>query len=163
VTEQDQSRDRPGDEMTHVPVAEAAKMLGITEAGVRKRVQREQIPYDRDKDGRLWVWVSPGETRQAESRDEPIQSRDELLDELRDRLRDVEAQLQAEREAHAESRRLLLAALEKIPPAIEAPNQEPRESPETATEGTMEPTPSEPSRSTQPPTERPWWGRVFGG
>jgi len=41
MTEQDQSRDRPGDEMVRLTVSEASKVLGITEAGVRKRVQRE--------------------------------------------------------------------------------------------------------------------------
>jgi hypothetical protein len=184
VTEQDQYRDYPGDEMARVTVAEAAKLLGITEAGVRKRVQREQIPHERDEDGRLWVWVSPGETRHAESRDEPDQYRDELLlDELRDRLRYVEDQLTAEREAHAESRRLLLAALEKIPPAIEPPSQPPSESPQSATpqpgrvepqvplEGAQEaPEMAMPEagggplpRDQQTAASRPWWRRMFGG
>ena len=43
-----------------------------------------------------------------------------LTSELRDRLRYGEGQLEAERQAHAEARRLLAAALERIP-AIEAP------------------------------------------
>jgi hypothetical protein len=61
---------------------------------------------------------------------------DALTSELRDRLRYVEGQLEAERQAHAEARRLLMAALERIPPQIEAP-QEARESPETV-EGEQE-------------------------
>ncbi len=72
----DQSRDRPGDKMARLTVAEAADQLGISEAGVRKRVQRGQIAYERGDDGRLFVWISPGETRHAESRDKPHQSRD---------------------------------------------------------------------------------------
>jgi hypothetical protein len=39
-------------------------------------------------------------------------------------------QLEAERQAHAEARRLLAAALERIPPAIDA-TREARQSPET--------------------------------
>jgi len=45
-----------------------------------------------------------------------------LTSELRDQLRYVEGQLEAERQAHAEARRLLAAALERIP-AIEAPHE----------------------------------------
>jgi hypothetical protein len=48
-----------------------------------------------------------------------------LISEMRDRLRYVEGQLEAERQAHAEARRLLAAALERIP-AIEVPRDPPR-------------------------------------
>ena len=94
MTERDESRDRPGDEMVRLTVAEAADRLGISEASVLKRVQRGQIPHERGADGRVFVWISPGETRHAESRNE-------LAEELRDRLRFVERQLEAERQAHA--------------------------------------------------------------
>ena len=176
-TERDESRDRPGDEMVRLSVAEAAHRLGISEAGVRKLVQREQIPYERD-DGRLFVWVSPGETRHAESRDQADTSRDAatMVEEVRDRLRYVEGQLEAERQAHGETRRLLLSALEKIPPAIEPPSErsEPRESPESAAGDMIEPTPSEPWSSAPRPEEAlggprsgtargSWWRRMFGG
>jgi hypothetical protein len=186
-TQRDKSRDRPGDEMVRITVAEAAHRLAISEAGVRKRVQRGQIPHERDDAGRLFVWVSPGETRHAESQDEAEQSRDSataLVEEMRDRLRYVEGQLEAERQAHGETRRLLLSALEKIPPAIEPPS-EPRESPETVTEqpGRVEPQPAVQSTQAQESpemampeagggplphdqqrsSERPWWRRMFGG
>jgi hypothetical protein len=187
-TERDVYRDRPGDEMVRFNVAEAAHRLGISEAGVRKRVQRGQIPHERDDAGRLFVWISPRETRHAESQDEAEQSRDSataLEEEMRDRLRYVEGQLEAERQAHGETRRLLLSALEKIPPAIEPPS-EPRESPSEATPqpGRVEPQPAVQStqaqespemampeagggplpRDQQAPSERrPWWRRVFGG
>ena len=136
-TERDVYRDRPGDEMVRFNVAEAAHRLGISEAGVRKRVQRGQIPHERDDAGRLFVWISPGETRHAASRDDAEESRDTapLVEEVRDRLRYVEGQLEAERQAHAETRRLLLSALEKIPPVLSRPlrredrPQKPRSSP----------------------------------
>ena len=186
-TERDLSRDRPGDEMVRFNVAEAAHRLGISEAGVRKRVQRGQIPHERDDAGRLFVWISPGETRHAASRDDAEESRDTapLVEEVRDRLRYVEGQLEAERQAHAETRRLLLSALEKIPPAIEPPS-EVRESPSEATEqpGRVEAQPTvesaqEPRESSemhmpevgggplprdqQRASERSWWRRMFGG
>jgi len=85
---------------------------------------------------------------------------DALTSELRDRLRYVEGQLEAERQAHAEARRLLMAALERIPPQIEAP-QEPSESPERddAPSPTSTGTPEGPQEGAQ----RPWWRRLFGG
>jgi Ni,Fe-hydrogenase III large subunit len=54
----------------------------------------------------------------------------------------VEEQLEAEPQAHAEAERLLMAALERIPPQLEAP-PEARESPETVEE---EPERAEPGR-----------------
>jgi hypothetical protein len=81
-----------------------------------------------------------------------------LTSELRDRLRYVEEQLEAERQAHAEARRLLMAALERIPPQLEAPPGEARESPERAPEGQSDVTaPPEPQEGVQ----RPWWRRLF--
>jgi len=58
--------------------------------------------------------------------------------------------------------RLLSAALKRIPPQLEAP-QETRESPETVEE---EPERAEPHPGTEEPQEavlRPWWRRWFGG
>ena len=137
MTERDESRDRPGDEMVRLTVSEAADRLGTTEAGVRKRVQRGQIPHERGEDGRLFVWISPGETRHAGSRGRSDESRDEsrseLVEELRDRLRFVERQLEAEHQAHAEARRIIVGLVERIPPAVEAPSGA-RGSPETASE-----------------------------
>jgi hypothetical protein len=126
VTKSDQSRDRAGDEMVRLTVAEAALKLGISEAGVRKRVQRNQIPHERDDDGSLRVWVSPGEARYAESRDAPEESR-ALLSEMRGRIASLEHQLEQERQANSEHRRLLAAALERIPPQLEAPQESPED------------------------------------
>jgi hypothetical protein len=77
-----------------------------------------------------------------------------LISEMRAHNDTLREQLEAERQAHAEARRLLAAALERIP-AIEAP-QEPSEAP-TA--------PSEPVPYTETPPEAervPWWRRWFG-
>jgi hypothetical protein len=119
-----------------VSVREAAERLGTTVDAIRKRVQRDTIAYEKDSDGRVWIFLDAGRTRQDTDRDmaghrqdhEPstlISAKDETISTLRE-------QLQAERQAHAEARRLLAAALERIP-AIEAP-QEPPEDAETVEE-----------------------------
>jgi hypothetical protein len=58
---------------------------------------------------------------------------------------------------------LLSAALERIPPQLEAP-QETRESPETVEEEPERAEPRSDARGDQEPVRRPWWRRmVFGG
>jgi hypothetical protein len=57
--------------------------------------------------------------------------------------------------------RLLSAALERIPPQLEAPS-EPRESPQTA-EGESERAEPRPTTvESQEGVQRPWYRRVFG-
>jgi hypothetical protein len=59
--------------------------------------------------------------------------RDALISELRAHNDTLREQLEAERQGHAEARRLLAAALERIPPQLEAP-QEPSEDADTVEE-----------------------------
>jgi len=140
--------------MTLVTVAVAAERLGITKEAVRKRMSRGTLDAEKSPDGTVRVYVpsSPtvGDTDRTQS------ASDALTSELRDRLRYVEGQLEAERQAHAEARRLLMAALERIPPQLEAPPDE-RESPETD----AEPRPSSPGPPEAETPARPWWRRIF--
>jgi DNA-binding Lrp family transcriptional regulator len=141
-------------------IPEAAEALGISPEAVRTRIARgqlEKIKYE----GRVHVLLERDIT--GSNQDEPSTNTDqtELLEELRDRLHYVERQLEAEREVNRENRRLLLAALERIPPALEAPTQEPAEGPAPASEepggGTDRPSEDRPSE------RRSWWRRWFGG
>jgi excisionase family DNA binding protein len=172
MTDGDQSRDHPGDEMVRLTVAEAARRLGISEAGVRKRIQRGQIPYERGDDRRVWVWISPSEVRDAEDRDESAQSRDrdkmsrdEPLEDLRDQVRYLRDQLDRADERDRENRRIIAALTSRIPelPAASAP-PEPRESPESPADEQQGRGPVPDARGPQEGAERvPWWRRVFGG
>jgi excisionase family DNA binding protein len=65
-------------ERDRVTVQEAAKRLGISESGVRKRVQRKQIDSTRGADGRLFVYLDNSET-------EADHVRDDVRDPVRDR------------------------------------------------------------------------------
>ena len=69
----------------------------------------------------------------------------------------LQEQLQAERQAHAEARRLLAAALERIPAIEAAPGE--RESPERGSEEESR----APDREEPPTQERGFWRRLFGG
>jgi excisionase family DNA binding protein len=136
-------------------VAEAAAWLGITEDAVRKRIHKHKIRYERDPDGRYFVYPNEADRRQDRSDTDP---QERLIANLEGQNRFLRAQLEAERESNRENRRLLAAALERIPPQLEAPS-EPREAPETATAEETERHPG----GAQEGAQRPWWRRVFGG
>src|SRR5215203_6611518 len=122
--------------MLRVTVAEAAKLLGISADGVRMRVRRGTIDHEKDETGRLVVYVDEAELDRNESQDASpdayLAVLQEQIEQLRNDVADWKEQLREEREANRENRRLLAAALERIP-AIE-PAAETRESPETATD-----------------------------
>jgi hypothetical protein len=136
--------------MVRLTVAKAARRLGLSEAGVRKRIQRGQIPYERGDDRRVWVWVSPGEEREAEDRDEPIQprdrdtaSRDEQLEDLRDQVRYLRDKLDRADDRDRENRRIIAALTQRIP-ELPSPAQEetpPPGAPTDAREYAVTPTP----------------------
>jgi hypothetical protein len=159
--------------MSRYTVPEAADMLGISTGAVRNRLSRGTLrsvkeggtvyvllPVDMQRDTERDVTDTP-----SSATDMPQPDSSALTSELRDRLRYVEEQLEAERQAHAESRRLLMAALERIPPQLETPQEssEPRESPQKVDD--------EPDRARHRPgtleaqegAERPWWRRIIGG
>ena len=82
-----------------------------------------------------------------------MSAKDETIATLRD-------QLEAERQAHAEARRLLMAALERIPPQLEAPS-EAREPPQAVEEEPERAEPRPVTVESQEPLQMPWWRRVF--
>jgi hypothetical protein len=73
----------------------------------------------------------------------------------------LEQELERAHERDRETRRLLAAALERIPPQLEAPPDE-RESPETVEEAPKGARPRSVPLGTQEGAQRPWWCRVFG-
>jgi hypothetical protein len=138
-----------------VSVSDAAAALGVTVDAIRKRIQRRTIAHERDEDGRVWVILDTDQdtASKVHDTDQDTTARDELVDELRDQVLFL-------REELARKDAILLRMAENIP-QLEAPSQEPRESPESP--GPIEPTPSEPSGRPETPSERPWWRRLFGG
>ena len=130
---------------------------------MRGRIKRKTLEHERHS-GTVYVLLhadqmptgrQPGDDQTT---DQPqsdstalISAKDETIATLRD-------QLEAERQAHAEARRLLMAALERIP-AIEAPP----EAPEVAETVEEAPEPRSATGGAQEGARRPWWKRVFRG
>ena len=153
--------------MDRVTVEEAARILGIKEESVRKRVSRRKLRADKDEDGRLLVYVDSTETVRDEYTDTST-DRDELL-ASKDRIISIlENQLSEERESRRRADTIIAqltqanAALAARVPELEAPQERPG-APETVEE---EPEAAEPRPSTEEAQEgvrRPWWRRVFRG
>jgi len=134
---------------------EAAEALDTSVDAVRKRIARGTLESEK-ADGKVYIWLDDGA---------PRSDTDTLISEMRGRIESLERQqellerqLEQANERDRENRRLLAAALERIPPQLEAPS-EPREAPETATVEGTEPHPG----GAQEGAQRPWWRRVFGG
>jgi hypothetical protein len=158
--------ERPQTSRQRVTVAQAAEILGVTVEAIRGRIKRGTLEHERHS-GTVYVLLEADrptnrtrpDTDQTADRLQSdgaalISAKDETIATLRD-------QLEAERQAHAEARRLLMAALERIPPQLEAPS-EARESRETVEEehGRAETHPD--AAGTQEDVRRPWWRRMFG-
>jgi len=117
------------------------------------RARRGTLEAEHGANGRLYVWLDADEPQSDSAA--LISAKDETIATLRD-------QLEAERQAHAEARRLLMAALERIPPQLEAPT-EARESPETVEEQQGRGEPRSTAGEAQEGAQRPWWRRIIGG
>ena len=149
---------------TRLTLRQAAAALGVSESAIRKRVERGTLRSDKGADGRRYVYVDTVADAVADDGEDTSATRehDALISELRAHNDTLREQLEAERQGHAEARRLLLEALAKIPPAIEAPSEQ-RESPQTVDE---EPESAEEPRSvtveSQESVPRPWWRKLIG-
>jgi len=133
--------------------------MGVTVDAIRKRITRGTIPHEKGEDGRVWVVLDTDQATSSNVRDsdQPQSATDALISQMQDRIASLERQLDQEREANREHRRLLLRALERIPPQLEA-----RESPQIVEE---EPERAEPHPTTggsQEGARRSWWRRMFG-
>src|SRR5215208_5485682 len=89
---------------------------------------------------------------------QPQSASDALISEMRERISSLERQLEAERQANSEHRRLLMAALERIPPQLEAP-PEARESPQAVEEEPERAGPHSATGEAEEGARRPWWHR----
>jgi hypothetical protein len=123
-------------------VAQAAARLRITEGAVRSRIKRGTLPTVKEG-GNAFVLLGGGasEAKQTTKTGVPV-DQSALIEALRDQIEDLRRERDEWRGQARMTDRLLSAAIERIPPQLEAP-QEARESPQTADEqqGRGHPTP----------------------
>ena len=152
-----------------VTVQEAAEALDTSVDAIRQRIKRGKLPRaepDDPDDNRVYVWLDGNHTETRHHVEGEISANlGALVESLQDQVEYLREQLDREREANRENRRLLAAALERIPPQLEAP-PEPPGAPETAAGEPEEgPEPRSSTGEAQEPVEkrRSWWKRVVGG
>jgi hypothetical protein len=160
-----------------VTVQEAARRLGVKEDAVRKRMQRGSIVYDKDSDGRVYVYLDATHDESQDSHKDTSgyvprtehspngRIRDESQDAAKDEYKDALVEAKDETivelrdqvgflRRELERKDTIIMTLTHRIPELESPS-EPREASVTD---------SEEASSTQPPEpERPpWWRRFFG-
>src|SRR5215203_4013425 len=120
-----------------VTIREAASRLGVTEAAIRKRIQRGSLDKEMGEDGRVDVYLDV-------SHPESQVDHEPLVEELRDRVRFLERELdrrsvEAERYQHivaglATANANLTDRLKELEASAREPvaPQEPREAPKSA-------------------------------
>lgn len=145
-----------------VTVQQAAQLLGTTEGAIRKRIQRGSLEAERGADGRVYVRVDIGETRHDAQQDAGGRADSSVEAELRARVESLERQLEESNTRDRENRRLLAAALERMPELEpgEPSEERPQGSPETSEGSKSGEAAAGPQRGAQ---RRPWWRRWFGG
>ncbi len=138
------------DELRRYTVSEAARVLGITEAAIRARINRGKLTSEKI-DNTVYVRLDSDAT--------PVNPGDPtaLVEALRDQVATLKQQLNTEQEASAELRRIIAGLVQRVP-ELEAAS-EPPEAPETPSEPPGEVV--EPRPATEEP-RRGFWRRFFG-
>jgi hypothetical protein len=130
------SNDRPLTAL-RVTVIEAASILGITPDAVRSRLRRGTLHKETSEDGTVYVHLDTEGPAglNDQTTDQPTdQTTLAYINELKSEI-DYLKETVAKRDEEIHRRdHLLAAALERIPPQLEAPPSETRESPESAGE-----------------------------
>ena len=155
-----------------VTVQEAADRLDASVDAVRQRIKRgklERAEADDPSDLRVYVWLDFDQTEsrhKVEGEGEHANGNGEaLVESLQAQVGHLLRELEIRNEELRRKDHLLAAAIERIPPQLEAPRQQ------NGSSGAAEaPEGSQPRHATggaqeapQAPHGRPWWRRVFGG
>jgi hypothetical protein len=158
---------RPADD--HPPtcrrltVQEAASRLGVTVDAVRGRLKRGTLSSDRDEDGTVYVLLDhadqPDDQPSASHR--PADDQLRLVEVLQEQITYHLQQLEEAHRANAEHRRLLAAALERIP-ELEAPQEVASEATESRVATSEGADRGEGHGPQKPSQRRSWWRESFG-
>jgi uncharacterized small protein (DUF1192 family) len=157
-----------------VTIREAPARLGVSEAAIRKRIQRGSLGKEMGRDGRVHVYLDLSrDIPKLESQVHHDRLAEELVDELRDRVAFLERSLER-RSVEAERYQKIVAGLTQTNNRLstrvlklEAPPPPPTPSrtSEGAAQNVAEATPDRRlAQGTEAPegAQRPWRRRVFG-
>jgi excisionase family DNA binding protein len=158
--DQETGQDRPQDVLDKLTVAQAANRLGVTQDAVRKRIARGTIRHEKDKEGRIFVYLDTFETESKTDQDNERDAESKTVsDDDQDKYtRSLEDQIDFLRRELERKDTIIMSLTQRIPELEASP--EPREGHVTASEeadkGTTPPEQQEPSQ------RRSWWRAFFG-
>ena len=152
-----------------VTVQEAADRLDASVDAVRQRIKRgklERAEADDPNDPKVYVWLDLDQTEsrhKVEVEDEAANGNGvALVESLQAQVGHLLRELEIRNEELRRKDHLLAAAIERIPPQLEAPKSQNGSS--GAAEGAGGPEqPQSAARGTQEDAHVPWWRRMFGG
>jgi hypothetical protein len=166
-----------------VTIREAASRLGVTEAAIRKRIQRGSLDKEMGSDGRVYVYLDLSQDMSHPESQVHREARvylDELVEDMRDRVAFLERALER-RSVEAERYQQIVAGLTQTNNQLATRLRElkPPGSPETASgpaadRGVVPPATGGPQEGSGRPPDtaewpvrggliRPWWRRMFSG
>jgi lipopolysaccharide biosynthesis regulator YciM len=136
-------------------VAEAAKLLDVTQEAIRARIRRGTIVHEKGEDGKTYVFLTEVETHDQREANAVVNG---VVNDYITALKSEIESLKEDRERWIEEARrkdhIIMALTNRIPELEAAP--EATESPVRGSEDT--------GRGDEVPQEgerRPWWRRVF--
>ncbi len=153
--------DRGQDRVT---IREAAARFGVTEAAIRKRIQRGSLDRELGEDGRAYVYL---DVSQDMSNPESQVDGGALVQSLHDQITYLRSQLDVRAE-EIQRRDVIISQLTQANATLAArvPELEAAQEPSERAGGVADSdvVPGYPaSRTEDPRSSRPWWRRMFGG
>jgi hypothetical protein len=130
----------------------------VSEGAVRKRVTRGSLLYEKEDDGRVYVYLDAGDRRGVDDgQDEGVDPNSNVLIS---QLRDEVAYLRDENRRKDE---IIMQQAMTMRQLSAAQPQELTEAAETVEEEQERAEPQSDAPGTQEGVRRPWWQRWFGG
>ena len=149
------------EKMNRVTVAEAAARLGVKEQAIRKRIQRGTLTYDKDDDGRVYVYLDMEDRATGTDADAGINT---LLQSLQDQVVYLRQEAEDWKEEARRKDTIIMSLTQRIP-ELEAPREassELREAPVSDSEGADKGTAFSETQKPSERRKRSWWREFFG-
>jgi predicted transcriptional regulator len=139
--------------MQRLSVAEAAKVLGISQQAVHGRIKRETIEHDTGEDGKIYVYVEDNGVEQGVVNSVV----NDYITSLKSEIESLKADKEVWQEEARRKDTIIMALTNRIPELEASP-----ETPSEATEAPVKDSDSE-SKGVVPPEthKRSWWRRIF--
>jgi len=159
--DQDVQQDRPQDVLDKLTVAQAANRLGVTQDAVRKRIARGTIRHEKDKEGRIFVYLDTFETESKTDQDNERDAESKTVsDAEQDKYtRSLEDQIDFLRRELERKDTIIMSLTQRIPELEASPER--REGHVAASEEADKGT-TTPQEQQEPSQRRSWWRAFFG-